>query len=318
MRRYIFFVAFFVMLCLPGVCLAAPDTLAVMVTDVTPNSLCLVWMSDMSANPSVQVFSDSAMTNEITSQVKIVSMPCASADAAAAAMQKNIFKVRVEGLQPQTDYYVRAMSIDKTNSASFSVSALQKVTTTKEAANYIHDSNGNPVAISNDLSTFPVYIQPNSTDQQPGLGDIVILQIPDAGYPISAFVGDGITAPEGILDLNNLFGPDGVAMLLANQEKAIITVYRGGTLSNLVHYRWLPASTGLTETEEPVKGFFADFDLDGTVDMTDFQEFKQYYGTKNTDDTYNPDFDFLNLGVVDARDFSKFSGQYGRTNVPMQ
>lgn len=317
MRRYIFLAALSVIFFLPAISLAAPDTLAVAITDATPNSLCLVWMSDMPANPAVQVFTDSAMTIDITSQVRIVSMPCA-ANIAAAALQKNIFKVRIEGLQPQTDYYVRAMSIDKTDSTSFSVSTLQKVTTAKEAASYTHDSNGNPVVISNDLSTFPVYIQPNSTDAQPGLGDIVILQVPDAGYPISAFVGDGITAPEGVLDLNNLFGPDGVALLLANREKAIITVYRGGTLSSLVHYRWIPAPSGLTEAQEPVKGFFADINLDGSVDMTDFQEFKQYYGTKNTDDTYNPDFDFLNAGVVDARDFSKFSGQYGRTNVPMQ
>lgn len=320
MKRYFFLAAFVILSCLPNICLAAPDTLAVRVTDVTPSSLSLVWMSDMPAEPSVQVFSDSAMANDITSQVKAVSMPCASADAAAAARQKNLFKVRIEGLQAGTDYYVRAVSTDVTDATSSSVSALQKVTTEKEAASYTHDVNGIPVPFSNDLATFQAYTPPNSTEAQPGLGDIVLLEIPDAAYPISAFVGDGVLTPEGAIDLNNLFGPDGAALFMANREKAVLTVYRGGTLSNLVHYRWLPASSGQASVQVPAQGFFADFNLDGVVDMADFQEFRKYYRTKKTDGPYNPDFDFIADpdGAVDAREFSKFSGQYGRTNVPAQ
>ncbi len=317
MKRYFILAAIFILLCLPNICLAAPDTLAVRVTDVTPNSLSLVWMSDMPAEPSVQVFSDAAMANDITSQVKVVSMPCASADAAAAARLKNLFKVRIEGLEARTDYYVRAVSTDVADAASSSVSALQKVATGKEAASYTHDANGLPVPFSNDLVTFQAYTPPNSADPQPGLGDIVLLEIPDAAFPISAFVGDGVLTPEGAIDLNNLFGADGAALFMANKEKAVLTVYRGGTLSNLVHYRWLPASSGLTQVQVPANGFFADFNLDGVVDMADFQKFRKYYRTKKTDGSYNPDFDFVGDpdGVVDAREFSKFSVQYGKTGV---
>lgn len=320
MMRYFSLAAFFILSCLPSICLAAPDTLAVRVTDVTPNSLSLVWMSDLPAEPSVQVFSDAAMSNDITSQVKVVSMPCDSAAVAAAAKQKNLFKVRIEGLQARTDYYVRAVSADVTDATSSSVSALQKVTTEEEAASYTHDANGLPVPFSNDLVTLQAYTPPNSTEQQPGLGDIVLLEIPDAAYPISAFVGDGALTPEGAIDLNNLFGADGAALFVANREKAVLTVYRGGALSNLVHYRWLPASSGLTQVQIPANGFFADFNLDGVVDMADFQEFKGYYRTKKTDGSYNPDFDFVDDpdGAVDAREFSKFSEQYGRTGVPAQ
>ncbi len=318
--RYFFLATFIILSCLPIKCLAAPDTLAVRVTDVTPNSLSLVWMSDIPAEPSVQVFTDPAMANEITSQVKVVPMPCASTDVAAAAKQKNLFKARVEGLEPQTDYYVRAVNTDETDATSSSVSALQKATTGKEAASYTHDSNGLPVPFSNDLAIFQAYTPPDAADQQPGLGDIVLLEIPNAAYPISAFVGDGVLTPEGAIDLNNLFGPDGAALFVANREKAVLTIYRGGTLSNLVHYRWVPASSGLTEVQEPAKGFFADFNLDGVVDVSDFQEFEKYYRTKKADGSYNPDFDFVDDpdGAVDAREFSKFSEQYGRTDVPAQ
>jgi hypothetical protein len=68
---------------------------------------------------------------------------------------------------------------------------------------------------------------------------------------------------------------------------------------------------------EPVKGFFADINLDGKVDDEDFAAFKAQYRTSSNDPSYNPDFNFVDdpEGKVDARDFSKFSKEYGRTNV---
>ena len=305
----------------PALCTAAPDTMAVRVTDVTPNSACLVWLTDTSAEPAVEVYSDQSMTNNITGQFKAVPMPGASAEVAEAAKAKGVLKVSVQGLEAGTRYYMRAVTADRDDPASRSYSPLQQVTTPNEAASYTH-VNGQPVAYSNDLESFPVYIIPGTAEQKPGLGDVILLEPFEpsgTAYPVTAFVGEGISSPDGVIDLNNLFGKDGVSLPLSEteKEKTVLTVYRGGKLPSLVHYRWLQENSGKNEVREATKGFFADFNLDGKIDMADFQEFKKYYRTIKTDDAYNPDFDFVDdsEGVVDAREFSKFAEQYGMTVV---
>jgi hypothetical protein len=68
---------------------------------------------------------------------------------------------------------------------------------------------------------------------------------------------------------------------------------------------------------DPLKGFFADVNLDGRVDDLDFAEFRKHYRTSPDDTNYNPDFNFVEdaEGKVDVREFSKFSKEYGRTDV---
>ena len=293
--------------------LAVPETAGVRITDVTTSSFSVVWMTDVAAEPMVEVYSDSAMTEEITDRVVITPMP-AVPEVAEAAKSKGIMKVRVSGLRSSTKYYVRTVTRDPASPESVAYSALYEVVTASEVRPY-HYINGAAQVFSNDLVSFRVYLRPSDTDY--GIGDLIILESTGSLYPVSAFVGDGIDTPEGLLDLNNLFDDNGLSLDLGGGERLIITVYRGRALSNLMHYRKMPQDEGMIYVVEPLNGFFADINLDGRVDDQDFEEFRRHYRSMPDDLDYNPDFNFVEdpEDKVDAREFSRFSIEYGRTDV---
>ncbi|WP_054696251.1 hypothetical protein [Geotalea toluenoxydans] len=167
------------------------------------------------------------------------------------------------------------------------------------------------------MISMKVYLRPSDVEGIPGLGDLILVETQFSAYPVSAFVGAGTAAPEGVVDLNNLYGIDRTTLRIAGGEKSLLRIYRGGTLSTLLHYRRFPASDGNVTVAEPVKGFFADVNLDGRVDEEDFAEFRKQYRSLPDDVAYNPDFNFLAdpAGKVDAQDFARFAKEYGRTGV---
>jgi len=310
-------------LLLSSTALAVPETVSVRITDVTPSSFAVVWLTDVAAEPTVQVFSDSAASREITDTVRIAAMPDASAAVATAARAKGIMKVRVSGLAAGTTYYVRTVTVDPGNTSSVGYSAHQAVPLASVVAPYRTDQTGSLRPCANDLASFPVYIRPADTSELPGLGDLLLLETEGSPFPVSAFVGQGIAAPEGLLDLNNLFDLDGLGLHLANDAKATLRIYRGGTLTSLLHYRTIPAGSDLVNVTEPVRGFFADLNLDGKVDAADFALFKEQYRQGANSGIFNPDYNFISVregvvvgeDVIDARDFARFATQFGRADV---
>ena len=316
MMRIITFVLL-VSLAWAGIAFAVPETVSVRVTDVTTSSCAMVWMTDVAATPNVEVYGDSAMASRLTDTVTIIPMPDAPQDVTAAARGKGIMKVRVAGLLPNTTYYVRTVTADPADPTSIGYSSLQQVTTVATVVPYRQATDGTLQAFANDLISMKIYIRPSDTDAIPGKGDLVLLDTPASPYPVSAFVGAGIAAPEGVIDLNNLFGTDMTSLAVLGGEKVQLSVYRGGTLSTLVHYRKLPVSSSTVSVSEPVKGFFADINLDGNVDDQDLAMFKNQYRSGPDDSTYNPDYKFV-VGTdvkINAQDFASFARQYGRTSV---
>lgn len=301
---------------LSGHAFAVPETAGVRITDVTPTSFSVVWLTDVPADPAVEVYADNAMTSKITDRLVVTPMPSASLRISAAARSKGIMKIRVSGLTPSTAYYVRTVTRDPANSQSISYSVLLEAVTASKVIPYF-SLNGSLQSFSNDLLSFKVYILPKDADPEPALGDLIVLEQEGSFAPLSAFVGDSISSAEGILDLNNLFGPDAVSFDLIGGEKIVLRIYRAGGLSTLTHYRKAPQDMNMVNVVDPVKGFFADINLDGKIDDLDFDEFRKQYKTVPNDATYNPDFNFVEdtEGKVDAREFSKFSREYGRTNV---
>ncbi|MDA8079721.1 MAG: hypothetical protein M0Z79_12385 [Nitrospiraceae bacterium] len=296
---------------------ALPETVSVRVTDVTPVSFSVIWMTDVAADPEVEVYRDSAMQSRITDQLAITAMPSASPEVAQAAKSRGIMKVRVAGLEPSTVYFVKTVTKDPAVPSNVACSTVQTVTTAAGIMTY-SGAGGTARPIANDLLSFRTYLMPASAgDAKPNLGQLVVLEEEGAAYPVSAFAGDRINTPEGLIDLNNLFGPGYRSLPVAGGEKVVLRIYRGGTLSTLAHYRRLATSTGMTYVAEPAKGFFADINLDGRVDDQDFVEFRKQYRTSPDSLSYNPDFNFVEdpEGKVDAREFSRFVKEYGRTDV---
>ncbi len=311
--------AFALLICLVwiGFAQAVPESVSVRVADVTTTSFSLVWLTDVPAMPGIEIYADSAMSNPIIDVVTVTAMPDAPSEVAAAARGKGVMKVRVAGLSPHTTYYARGVTADPANPASIGHSALQEVTTAATVAPYRAAPDGTLQGFANDLVSFRIYIRPADSEAAPGLGDLILLETPGSPYPLSAFVGVGIQSPEGIIDLNNLFGTEMVSLLLQGDEKAMFSVYRGGALATLIHYRLFAASSGTVAAKAPVSGFFADINLDGNVDDQDFALFKNQYRTSPDDPTYNPDYKFADdpAGVINARDFAMFAREYGRTGV---
>lgn len=318
--RLVLFVLSFLTMCLPQFSFAVPDTVSVKVVDVTTTSFSLVWMTDVQADPGVEVYTDAAMANRLGEGLAVTAMPDATPDIAASARTKGIMKIRVSGLAPSNTYYVRSVTRDPANSDSVGYSPLLEVKTSAVVIPYLADQDGALKGFVNDLSTSRVYVRPNDQQGQPGLGDLLLLETPGAAYPLSAFVGTGSNAPEGVIDLNNLFGSNNASLWARGGEKAQIRFYRGISLSTLLHYRRLSSATGYLSAAEPAKGFFADINLDGKVDESDFEEFRKQYRTSPNDNAYNPDFKFVptESGRVDAQDFTRFAREYGRTDVPQQ
>lgn len=306
-----------------GTAWAVPETVSVRATDVTPSSFAVAWMTDVTAEPTVQVFLDASGANEITEAVDLATMPDASSAVAAAAREKGVMKVRVSGLSANTTYWVRTMTVDPDNPDSTGYSSLREVTTAGSVVPYRQLEDGSLSPLANDLLGFRVYIRPADPADVPGMGDLLLLETSGSRYPVSAFAGEGSDAPEGVLDLNNLFGLEGASLDVDGGETAALRIYRGGTLSTLLHYRRFPADGGRTAVAEPVRGFFADVNLDGRVDAEDFDFFKAQYRQGADDAAFNPDFNFMpaeeggtvSADVVDARDFARFATQYGRADV---
>lgn len=296
--------------------LAVPETSSVRIADVTPSSFSVVWMTDMAADPSVEVYADNSLNQRIDEGITVTPMPAGSSEAAQAARAKGIMKVRVSDLQPATTYHVRTVTKDPLRPDSVGYSSLQQVTTASNVDLY-RLANGITQSLANDLLAFPVYIRPSDTAAKPGLGDLVVLEEQDSPYPVSAFVGDGTVSPEGVLDLNNLFGSDGSNVPVTGSERIVLRIYRAGNLSTLTHYRKTPQNSGWVSLAGPLAGFFADINLDGKVDDQDFEAFRAQYKTLPDDAIYNPDYNFVDdaADTVDVREFSTFAKEYGRTDV---
>lgn len=307
----------FILVGVAGNAAAVPETVSVRVTDVTTSSFAVVWMTDVAANPSVEVYSDSAMSTRLSDAVTVTPMPDAPPGVATAARNRGIMKVRVAGLAPNTRYYVRTVTGDPVDPSSIGYSGLQEVTTASAVVPYRVADDGSLQGFANDLLVLKVYLRPGDDDAIPGQGDLILLETSSSSYPTSAFIGTGVTAPEGALDLGNLFGQDMNSLNIAGGEKALLRIYRGGTLSTLLHYRRFPASGNTVAVAEPVKGFYADINLDGKVDEADFSEFRKQFRTVPDDATYNPDYNFLAdpAGKIDAQDFARFAKEYGRVDL---
>jgi len=323
-----------------GAAWAVPETVSVRVTDVTTSSFSLVWMTDVAAEPTVELYGDFGMTLPISDGIVITPMPDVNPAVADAARKKGIMKVRVSGLSPGSRYFARSVTRDPADPSNVKYSIPQEVNTAAEVRPYKRAGdtlNG----FANDLLAMNVYIRPVANGYPlPGQGDLLVLETAGSPYPLSAFVGSGAVSSEGVMDLNNLLGADLsslsgtdlTSLPVAGGERIIVHVYRGDSLTSLAtldHYRRLPAPGGEIAVQSPVMGHYADINLDGKVDGQDFALFRGQYLTGPNNGRYNPDYDFFPFAnatartfspdpasLVDVQDFATFAKEYGRVNVP--
>ena len=221
------------------------------ITNVTDRSFSLIWTSDQSGSPLVEIYSDAAGTVPVVSDISITpygvftgnpaldeSDRQSSIDSIVAVAKSNgIFEVTVAGLMPATQYFIKhGVQAELTQETTLCPDS---------AASFCPDANLDLLSLTTELSAErvdasthlymnDVLLGLNVNTQQ---GQLVIINAETAAYPVSAFVGDGVPAPYVVVDLNNFFAvPAHTSLLLTGSsvknigdtgEGLVVRYYKG-------------------------------------------------------------------------------------------
>ncbi len=261
------------------------------VTDVTPRSFQVVWLSSEPAYADLRLFAAPDCALEIL-DATVTPLPTRSGDPSigAAARQKGIMVVIAAGLTPDTEYCVRTVT---TSVASGQVlgepSPTLRVKTARATTRGGAPAGGNPglVAFSNDLAKFAV-VTPVSGGLTPGA--LVLLKIAGASSPLSAFVGDAVDDDNdpntptnlALFDLNNLYdSATGASLDLRGDGTEVMSAVLLGGPQGIasVHARLVPTETQLNAVVVPsacagapqtaCDGILGDANNDGLVSLAD-------------------------------------------------
>lgn len=179
--------------------------------NVTPFSFDLVWETSEASVPGVEIYADAAGTQSLDDQVRVELIPLRvgdrslnpdfntrqqSRDLADEVADRNLVMMRIDGLSPDTSYYVRPVSFasDGTENTD-SLQPLQAVTTARENA-FISESR----QLLLDFSTQG----PDATR-----GSIARLEAEGLPYPLFCVVGDGPQANRAFFNLDHLLDAAG-------------------------------------------------------------------------------------------------------------
>jgi len=273
------------------------------ITDVTTRAFSVVWVSsEPVTSATVKVFRDSTDITA-TLNVNLVSP--------SSALQRGIVKVDVTGLTPVTTVSVRTVT---NGSESDRLSVRTAAESTK--------ANSNNQPIVNDLIMHKIFLPDGVT---PAEGGLLLVKAPRlSSYPLTAFVGQGFTAPVAVIDLNNLFNDTtGLSAEVLAGEVLEVTEFRGlycNQNQKLTRMRQVPSheeSPPITELELPIKCFSpnniaADFNCDKSIDPGDFNLFLYSFGTSIPACRFNPDYDLNADKTIDPGDFNLFLFVFGR------
>lgn len=198
------------LLTLPAV--ALPAVQQVTIGNVTASSACVAWEFSESARPGLEVFTDAAATQNVTTSVRIeiqaldharreVASTAVSREAnrglQAAMAAKNVAFVRLSGLNPQTEYFVRPLALAATADTVVASGALTPLTTARTAA-FVPESR--------QLIANLAALVPTTGDVS---GALLIASHAQAAYPLIAVVGDGTSATLAYFDLTLLLNLSG-------------------------------------------------------------------------------------------------------------
>lgn len=177
------------------------------VTDVTTSGFSVIWHADAASDPAIAVYTDVGASVDITDQVEVIAFPLQGADSGLltpyeqaqskrdlrqAARGKGLNKVLVRGLQPNTTYYIQVSSDSGGDSGVWPSGSTQAVTTQQENA-FLQDGSVLVVDI-------------NEPDVR---GWLVTAQATGTNHPVSGFAEAGAEPGQAVINLANLFAPDG-------------------------------------------------------------------------------------------------------------
>lgn len=299
---------------LPWICgvamLASAGTAAAAVSDVTVSNvttraLAVVWVSDEAVtSATARIYTDVAGTNQVAATVDVESA------AVTGAHANGVVKVNLTGLAANTSYFVQT----ETTTGSGTVvspaagSLVPLITATKTTK--VTDT-AQPIV--NDLIDYPSYGPDGITALA---GTLVVASATSLSpYPVAQFIDNS----RAILDLNNLFGGDGVSALAAADEIIEFKELRGLNCAGLtdhalVRYAKIPTHEELpviTDLETGDACHLQDTVCDRTVNILDVQFVLNSFGTAPGNCAFNPAADIVADGIIDNQDSDSVLGQFG-------
>lgn len=174
------------------------------IVDVTPSSATLVWQVDNpAASHSVRVFTDAGAVTEVTTDFEVTRSPLGGGDPLATAKldklaaedllraqmaSRGLARVRIDGLQPGTQYFVQAVSDVAGDTASLPAAGAA-ILQTPELNSFITRSQ--------QLRLVFEHADPS--------GWLVVASAAGVDYGVSALVGDGTADNVAFVNLAQLF-----------------------------------------------------------------------------------------------------------------
>ena len=229
MKRYRLPITFFSLLLLPVTIswAAAPLVQNMTITDVTPVSFSVIWVSDQPSSCDIAVFSDANGANDITATLAITPHPMHTGDATLvnAAQPRGVMKIQVSGLKNATRYYFRTKttSIPSGDETLSPLNGPYPSVTTEMATVKTAGFETHYRAFTNHVIHQDVFENNGTT---PATGALLLATVEGSSYPLSNFVGDGLAGAGTAIDLNNLYSATSREnMLLKGGEKIVVTRY---------------------------------------------------------------------------------------------
>lgn len=290
-----------------------PTVSEIRVADVTTRSFSVIWIADETNTASLLVYNADC-------SMPVITVPGEGAN-------NNVIKATVIGLEPATTYCFQTETTS-TITLETTTSTQQLVTTESQTTRtycttidgtiidcpVLADTSVLKKPFGNDVIVHPIY----NSDFTPGTGSILLLSVEGvSSSPVSARVGDGgITSPETLSDLNNLFSSATRENLnLSGGERLRLTEVRGANGCTIDRWRKTPIDNDLVEVKQPGACFTpADINCDDIVEIGDIILDIQGYLTFSGDYCFNTDLDQNGDGMVEIGDIILIIGQYLATN----
>lgn len=290
----------------------AATTAAAAVTDATianvsTRGIAVVWASDEPViSATARVYTDVNGTSQVAASVTVES------DAIGGAHANGIVKVNLTGLNADTPYYVQTetMTPSGTVVTPAAGSLLPLVTAVKTTK-----ISGMNQPIVNDLIEYPAY---GVDGVAPLAGTLVVAAVKSLSpYPVAVFVQDATA----LLDLNNLFGGDGVSAAAVADEIIEFRELRGLNCPGLgdhvlVRYAKIPAheeSPVISDLEAGGACYALDTVCDRTIDILDVQFVLNSFGSMPGSCAFKPDVDVVADNVIDSQDSDAVLSEFGNS-----
>jgi hypothetical protein len=227
----------------PGDPASHPDPLTmflvehITVSDVTPDGFSVIWQSSEPGTCSLAVYDGTGLP---LSGIEVVSESALH----APAEDIGVMKVRVNGLQPCKTYRFQTLTVSKLDGLAMFAPYPGVMGVVTESASS---------AVNNDVFKQSIYDEAG----HPAGGALLVASVSGGDYPVSGWVGQGITSPWAEVDLNGVYSEISHQNLgLTGGEELTLWSF-GGQMGHYVNVQEIPVPSRVEEVAVPEASYLS-------------------------------------------------------------